>query len=143
MAAFSDSSQEKLATCHPKLIELFNTIVLDYDCTVIQGYRSVSEQHKLFSDGKSKVKYGKHNEYPSHAVDVAPYIKGRGIPWPAPGSETYIKDLNQFYHFVGYAMATAKKLGISIRSGADWDRDHNIADQSFNDLPHFEIYTLN
>jgi peptidoglycan L-alanyl-D-glutamate endopeptidase CwlK len=139
MPAFSMTSVERLSTCHPLLQQLFYAVILEYDCTIIQGYRSHEEQIVLYNQGKTKVRTSKHNEMPSRAVDVAPYLPGRGIPWPIPKSPSYIKDLNQFYHFAGYVEALAKELHLNLRWGGDWDRDHNITDQSFNDLVHFEI----
>ena len=74
MPSFGKSSQEKLNTCDPRLIELFERVVEDFDCTVLQGYRDEVDQNRLFEEGFSKLKYpkGKHNQYPSLAVDVAP-----------------------------------------------------------------------
>ena len=35
-------------------------------------------------------------------------------------------------------LGVAAAEGIKIRWGGDWDRDNDLADQSFNDLVHFE-----
>jgi len=139
MPGFSKSSKNKLSTCHPKLQDLMNRVIKTYDCTIIQGHRSEKEQLVMYNMGRSKVKYGKHNENPSMAVDVAPYVNG-GIPWPDRDDPSFIKDLAQFYHFAGYVLGTAESMGITIRWGGDWDRDFYLGDQSFDDLPHFEIY---
>jgi len=63
------------------------------------------------------------------AVDVAPYIKGKGIVW----------DKEQGYHFAGFVLGIASILNIKIRCGADWDSDKDIHDQTFDDLCHFEL----
>ncbi len=139
MPQFSVNSIERLKSCHHSLQQLFFAVILDYDCTVIEGYRSPQRQLELFNKKLSKVKYGKHNQVPSMAVDVAPYLPGRGIPWPAYGSDTYHKDINQFYHFAGFVEARARELNLNLRYGGDWDRDHNLSDQTFDDLVHFEI----
>lgn len=139
MPTFSITSQAKLRTCHPLLQQLLNAVVLQYDCTIIEGYRSHQRQMLLYSEGKTKVTVSKHNTDPSNAIDVAPYIVGRGIPWPKHGTNSYIKDLNQFYHFAGFVEAKAKEMNINIRWGGDWDRDHDLADQHFDDLVHFEL----
>ena len=60
------------------------------------------------------------------AVDVVPYP----IDW---------KDRARFYHFVGFVRGIASQKGIKIRTGADWDGDHLFNDQTFHDLPHFEL----
>ncbi|MDA9231172.1 M15 family metallopeptidase [Rickettsiales bacterium] len=130
MPKFSNRSKDKLITCHPKLQELFNIVIKNYDCTIIEGRRSNERQEELFHQGKSKLKAGKskHNQAPSLAVDVAPYP----INW---------NDRIKFYHFVGYVKATADQLKIKIRCGADWDNDNDLHDQTFFDLPHFELIT--
>lgn len=137
MPSFGTKSLYQLSTCDERLQRVFNEVIRTYDCTVIQGYRSPQEQAEKFAQGRSRVRLGKHNVSPSMAVDVAPWIEGRGIPWPK--EETTIKDWMQFAHFVGYVMATAERMGIRLRSGLDWDRDFNLNDQTFDDAPHFEL----
>lgn len=128
MPSFGKSSKSRLATCHPKLQELFNEVVKNYDCSILQGTRTKEEQDEFFSTGRSKVQYpnSKHNKTPSMAVDVAPYP----IDW---------NNTNRFYHFAGYVNGVADSMGITIRFGGDWDSDKDFSDQTFNDLPHFEI----
>ena len=36
-------------------------------------------------------------------------------------------------------MGVASQMGIKIRWGGDWDRDTDLSDNRFNDLPHFEL----
>lgn len=139
MPSFSQKSMDQLTTCDYRLQRLFLDVVREFDCTVIQGHRSIQEQEHLFQTGKSKVRRGKHNESPSLAVDVAPWVAGRGIPWPHPQTPTYVKDLALFYYFAGYVMSRAAEQGILIRFGGDWDRDNNLIDQTFDDLVHFEL----
>lgn len=129
----------QLTTCDHRLQNLMLRVVQTYDCSIIQGHRPEAEQLERYNSGASKVKFGNHCYSPSKAVDAGPWLPGRGIPWPQVGSETYIKDLAQFYHFAGYVQAVAAEMGINIRWGGDWDRDHDLADQSFDDLVHFEL----
>lgn len=153
MPSFSRKSMDALDTCDHRLQRLFFDVISRYDCSVLEGFRTPERQKQLFEQKRTKVLHSKHNKSPSMAVDVAPYLPGRGIPWPQvptwfkhlPPEQRgeigrYIKDLNQFYHFVGYVLGIADYTGVPLRSGADWDRDHDISDQSFNDLVHFEIY---
>ena len=79
----------------------------------------------LVEQGKSKTMNSKH--LTGKAVDVAPYP----IDW---------NDRERFTYFAGYVMGIAAKMGIKLRWGGDWDRDHNLKENSFDDLPHFEIY---
>ena len=131
MYKFSDISRNRLKTCDILLQQLFEYIIIKYDCSIICGYRGKTEQNRAFKEGKSKKKYpeSKHNTFPSRAVDVAPYIAGKGISW----------DKDQCYYFAGYVKGIADSLNIPIRCGADWDKDNDINNQIFNDLVHFEI----
>jgi peptidoglycan L-alanyl-D-glutamate endopeptidase CwlK len=127
MPQFSKSSLEKLSTCHIDLHRLFNEVIKHYECTILEGHRSDEDQLKAFNAGKSKIKSGgKHNHLPSLAIDVAP----DPLDW---------KDKEKFYHFIGFVKATAIHLGIKIRCGGDWDGDNDLKDQTFFDLPHFEL----
>ena len=128
MPRFSKISSVRLETCDSRLQTLFNEIIKTYDCRVLCGYRGQEEQERAYREGRSKAKFGqsKHNAYPSKAVDVAPYP----IDW---------NDREYFAHFAGYVKATADRLGLNIRWGGDWDRDGKSTDESFSDMPHFEL----
>jgi peptidoglycan LD-endopeptidase CwlK len=127
MPNFSASSLDKLKTCHPDLQKIFNEVIKHYDCTIIQGARSAEEQAELFRQGKSKIAAGgKHNSTPSMAVDVAPCP----INWG---------DKMAFYHFAGFVLGVAAAFNINVRWGGDWDGDRNLKNQTFFDLPHFEL----
>jgi len=139
---FSPRSQERLATCHPLLIELMNEVVISRDCTILEGHRNEAEQNRLYDLGKSKVRWphGRHNSLPSRAVDVAPYFpEAPHVRWPDPKSPHYVRELGQWYLFIGYVQRTAEEMGTAIRCGADWDGDHLVTDQTFHDLPHIEL----
>lgn len=126
---FSDSSKEKLATCHPDLQRLFNEVIKHYDCTIICGHRGKSEQNEAFMRGFSKLQFpdSKHNSFPSMAIDVLPY------PF------TNWNDKLKFVHFAGYVLATADQLGIKIRCGIDFNEDLKFNNDSLFDGPHFEL----
>jgi len=128
MPSFGKKSQERLNTCDPRLVELFEIVVEDFDCTVIEGYRDKEAQNRAFDEGKSKLKFpkGNHNKYPSLAVDVAPYP----IDW---------EDRDRFHYFAGFVKGIASQLGLEIRWGGDWDSDTQTRDNNFDDLPHFEV----
>ena len=129
MPEFGRRSQNRLRTCHPLLRLLMETVVEDRDCTILDGHRGQTAQDRLFAEGRSKVQFpnSKHNAYPSKAVDAA--------PWPLPDWE----DRDAFVRFGGYVEARADALGIRIRWGGDWDGDGSMADQTFDDLVHFEL----
>ena len=128
MPRFGTRSKSRLHTCDGRLIELFNKVVKEFDCTVIEGHRGKDAQNKAYNKGNSKLKFphGKHNKSPSVAVDVAPYP----IDW---------KDRDRFHYFGGYVLGIAKSLGLNIRWGGDWNQDTQTKDNKFDDLVHFEI----
>lgn len=99
-----------------------------FECTVLEGHRGQEAQEEAVRTGRSKVSYpnGKHNSLPSKAVDVAPYP----IDW---------KDEKRFCYFAGVVVEKARAMGITLRWGGDWNRNTDLKDQSFHDLPHFEI----
>ena len=128
MPKFGKRSRERLNTCNKKLQRVFNEVIKHVDCSVLEGYRDKDRQNKLFEENKTKVKYpnGRHNSYPSNAVDVTPYP----VDW---------KDRERQTLFAGFVIGTAKQMGINIRWGGDWDQDFEVADNRFDDFPHFEI----
>ena len=128
MPSFGKSSQDKLATCDPRLQKVFNEVIKYFDCTVIEGHRGEEAQNKAFAEGKSKLKYpqSKHNKIPSLAADVLPYP----IDW---------NDTNRMRYFAGFVVGIAATMGIKLRWGGDWNQNTELKDNSFNDLPHFEL----
>lgn len=128
MPSFSKQSLDRLNTCHPELVLLFTEVVKHFNCTVAQGHRGQEEQDKAYAEGKSQLKWpnGNHNASPSNAVDVYPY-------------PVDFKDRERMVYFAGYVKGIAQMMGIPIRWGNDWDRDTEVNDNNFDDLPHFEI----
>ena len=128
MSKFRKSSQARLEPAHPNLQEIFNEVVKKIDCSVLEGYRGKEKQDKYFNQGKSKVKYpnGRHNKLPSLAVDVTPYP----VDWNDRERQTL---------FAGYVLGVASQMGYNLRWGGDWDNDFAVADNRFDDFPHFEI----
>lgn len=132
MAAFSKKSLDRLNSCHPDLITIFNEMIRYFDCTILEGHRGREAQEKAFSEGKSKVHYpfGKHNAFPSMAVDATPY------PVNLDNKEAHI-------YFGGFVMALAAllyeegKITHKLRWGGDWNQDNNPKDGW--DFVHFEL----
>ena len=132
MPKFSKSSKAKLETCDIRLQNIFNEVVKTWDCTIVCGHRNKEDQNAAYNKGHSKLRFpaSKHNKKPSKAIDAAPYYANVGIDW---------NDLGGFYMFAGYVMRVAKEQGVLLRYGGDWNGNRRTADQTFNDLPHFEI----
>ena len=141
MPTFGAASRAALATCHPDLIQVAEAAIRIYDFSVLQGHRSVADQQRLYKQGRTTpgsivtnidgvIRKGKHNFYPSRAFDLAPYP----LDW---------SDHESFLVLGGIVMAVAFQLGVALRWGYDWDRDWNLVprdpDESFTDLPHFEV----
>lgn len=128
MPQFSKLSRAKLSTCHPDLQLLFNEIIKFFDCRIMEGHRDEQAQEQAFRDGKSDKRWpdGRHNSFPSMAVDVYP------LPIDFTNTEA-------FYYFAGFVKGYAQKMGIKIRYGGDWDSDNDLKDQKLFDLVHFEI----
>lgn len=130
MYRFGRKSRELLDTCHHDLQAVCERVIRVYDFSVIEGHRNNERQAELFRQGKSKLGPGKskHNLSPSLAVDVVPYP----IDW---------SDTERFFLLAGMMFQAAADLGIKLRWGGDWDGDWQHTDQSFHDLPHFELVT--
>lgn len=128
MYRFSKRSQTNLHECHEDLQRLFYEVINHYDCAIIKGHRGRQEQNEAYASGRSKLKFpeSKHNKKPSLAVDAVPYP----IDW---------MDMDRFYYFGGFVKGIAAAMGIKIRWGGDWDGDNSFRDQTFHDLPHFEL----
>lgn len=133
MPVFSQTSKQRLATCHPRLRLVFDEVIKHRDCTVLCGERSEAEQEQAFRDGASKLRWpnSKHNRKPGdspgvRAVDVAPYP----INW---------KDKEAFTHFAGFVLGVGAALGVKLRWGGDWAMDGTPLNDKFYDGPHFEL----
>lgn len=128
MPEFSKSSKEHLASAHPDLQKLFNEVIKVHDCTVIYGHRTEEEQEEQFRQGNTKLHFPKslHNKLPSLAVDVVPFP----IDW---------NNRERFVFFAGIVKGISSQLGINVRWGGDWDNDNELRDQTWMDLPHFEL----
>lgn len=138
MPAFSQIGMARLGTCDERLQRVFKKVVQTVDCSILCGHRGKAEQDAAVAAGNSQTPWptSKHNSYPSKAVDVAPYP----VKWGSEGSaEQRRKDIARFYLFAGYVKAVADSMGINVRWGGDWDGDIDFNDQSFDDLPHFEL----
>jgi len=133
MYKYSKKSSDRLSTCHPDLQKIFNEAIKHMDITILEGVRSKERQEELVRTGKSKTLDSRHlkqDDGYSHAVDASPYP----INW---SDEKH--NMNRWYMFVGFIKGLAAKMDIDIRCGGDWDGDGTTSDQTFHDLPHFEI----
>lgn len=146
MYKFGKTSQSRLDTCHNDLQIILNEVIKFYDVSVLEGLRSTKKQQQYFTDGKSKLdginKLSKHQDHGdgiSYAVDIMPYLKGENAFSDSKA------DINRFYYLAGIMLGVSNmllaqgKISHRLRWGGDWDSDHSFKDQTFNDLPHFEL----
>jgi peptidoglycan LD-endopeptidase CwlK len=128
MYKFGKKSLESLSTVDWKLEALCNLVIQKVDFSVIEGHRSVLHQKELYDQGYSQIdgvtKKGKHNQFPSQAIDVLPYKKGVN-----PFDGTDASEL-MFWRLLWEFKRASKELGVPITLGAFW---------SFKDFSHIEL----
>lgn len=141
---FSKKSLQMLSTCHEDLQLLAQESIKRsaVDFSIVEGHRSIERQRLLYEAGKSKIdgttKKGKHNSYPSMAFDMCPYVRGK-----ASWRECYLCYVGGVIMAIGNQLLAEKKTTHQLRWGGNWDGDGEIiTDQSFIDLPHFELYNV-
>jgi len=132
MPTFSTLSQQRLATCDPRLQEILNEAIKHVDFTVMCGHRGQEEQDEAVRLGRSTKRWpnSTHNSTPSRAVDVAPWLPDVKIDW---------NDTAAFARLFGYIQRIADEKGIKIRWGGDWNGNFRTKDERFVDMPHIEI----
>lgn len=145
MPEFSARSREHLRGVHPALVAVHQFVIQHYDHSVDDGLRTVEEQERFVARGVSKTMHSKHLPQPdgwAHATDSRPYPHGN---WQLiEKSIDAVKKIDptlavfRFYHFQGFFAGVAAHMQVPLRQGIDWDRDRDVGDQSFIDLPHNE-----
>lgn len=130
MAQFSAISLQRLHQAHPLLQQLMLEAIKQYDFMICDSMRDRAAQEKAFKAGTSQVHFGDsaHNWAPAIAVDVAPYP----IDWDDKKRFTTLQ--------MEIILPTARKLGIPIRQGIDWNMNGNLTDDKWDDLPHVELH---
>lgn len=139
-------SRKKLSTCHMDLQMIFELAITrtKVDFGISEGYRSLERQKKLFDEGKSKIdgihKKGKHNYYPSLAVDIFTYHPNLNTRRKLAYDKTHLAYLAGIINSCAEELFDKGLINHRIRWGANWDSDGVIDyDQSFDDFPHFEL----
>ena len=130
MPKFGAKSRERLSTCDERLQDIASEVIKHVDCTVLCGHRNEKDQNSAVAKGHSKATYpnGRHNAYPSLAIDISPYP----VDW---------EDYERFTLFAGFFLGIAKMMypDVKVIWGNDWDGDFDTKDTNFRDYPHFEI----
>lgn len=156
---FSQNSRNELIGVHPKLVCTVEYAIgiSEQDFGVHDGIRNAAEQHALYKRGVSqKSGYGnsismhqKQEDGYGHAVDLVPYVPGKGLVW----------DWDLIYPIARAMQIAAIETGLKIRWGGCWgytaindlsgDPENWVQDyvrrkmkagkRAFNDGPHYEI----
>jgi len=118
----------KLNDADNRLIQLVDEVLKHIDIGIYESHRTIERQNKLFKKGLSQIdgitQKGKHNYYPSLAIDCFPYIKGHDS---FDGSD---KSELMFYRMYWHFYRASLKLNIPIQWGGLW---------SFRDMPHIQL----
>lgn len=120
------TSMGRLRGVHPEMIRLLTEAIKDcpVQFQVVEGLRTKQRQIELYAQGRAtpgpivtwtlNSKHIKQVDGFGHAVDICPYKDGVFL-W---------NDVVGFEKIFNHVNSVAKKLGIAVRSGADWD--HNL-----------------
>ena len=153
MPTFSEKSKKLLDTCDSRIKLICNDAIQYVDFAIITGHRTQEEQDALYPKyTKLKWPNGKHNKFPSMAIDIAPYIPPYGVIFGNPNEIEKMRQINgvseaeakqfvikSYARLIGIIEGVAYKHQIKIRVGIDWDGDFDMLDQKFHDLGHWEI----
>ena len=119
----SKASLDKLQGVHPKLVNVVKRAIelTKQDFKVLEGVRTPERQKELYAQGRTKpgpkvtwTLTSNHFVNPKtghgHAVDLVPYP----VDW---------ETLSKFDAIQKAMFAAAKELGVTIRWGANWNRN--------------------
>lgn len=124
------SKLNHLTEAHPDLSKLFAEVAKHVAIQVLDSKRGEAAQMLAVHTGRSKVTFGNsaHNYVPSIAVDVVPLP----LDWSTPAPFIRLAQ--------DWVLPLAKKMGIPIRWGGDWNMNGKTTDETFIDLPHYELH---
>jgi hypothetical protein len=114
------------------LQQVLTAAIADFDFVVVEGHRGKEAQNAAYAKGNSQLPWpkGNHNALPSRAADLAPYP----VDW-GEGEKPHLR----FAFMMGVIHAHARRLGIKVRFGMDWNRNLDMRDEHFLDYGHVEL----
>jgi peptidoglycan L-alanyl-D-glutamate endopeptidase CwlK len=123
-------SSRRLVKAHPLLQELFEEVAKKVEIKILESQRGEADQELAVKLGRSKAHFGQsaHNWTPAIALDVVP------LPIDWKNTKAFVA-LGQ-----KVILPLAKKLKIPVRWGADWNMNSKLSDESFVDMPHWELH---
>jgi len=127
-------NEAKLKGVNEKLAGVVKAVATLQDIIVTEGVRTKERQAELYAQGRTKpgqkVTWTLNSKHiTGDAVDVCPYVDGK-INW---------NDQIGFVALGKAIMEEAKKQGVSLRWGYDWDGDGVLLEKGEYDGPHFEL----
>ena len=158
MIVLSEKSRRKLEGLDPRLVsvvrEAARTAGPELDFTVLEGVRSKEQMMVNYGKGRTAAQLAKHGIPASYARPkeakvtwlnnpfasnhrVMPDGFGKAVdlaPWPIDWN-----DGKRFQALAEHMLATAKRMGVRIRWGRDWDMDGRYEEKGETDGPHFEL----
>lgn len=139
MYNFGAKSIQNLVGVHPQLVSVVQAVmhmqVMDF--SVNEGVRTRERQTLLVAQGKSKTMDSKHLVQADgfgHAVDLYPYPVNMPLVHKGDAREIF-----RFGQLCGLMLSEAKRQGVLLVNGADWDSDGQTLDHTFFDAPHFQL----
>lgn len=132
-SGFDAEDLARLERLHPLLKQLFMEGRKQIAFTIRDTNRGRADQEKAFNEHKSTVHFGDsaHNWSPSLAADIYPVP----VNFKDPAYAKLFVPLQ-----IGILKPLAAKLNIPIRQGIDWNRNGNLTDDKWDDLPHVELF---
>ncbi len=139
MPSFGSKSRLRLISCHADVQIIMNRVIQQFDCSILEGYRSNELQAQYFRDKLSKKRAGTslHNRTPSMAWHALPWFDTKPhVDW---------KHTSSMYHLAGYIRGVAAEMLLAgeithaVRYGGDWDRDFDVRERQWQDLAHYEL----
>lgn len=161
---FGAASEARLLGLHPDLVAVLRDAIKtsEIDFTIIEGLRSDEQCYINWGKGRTAAdckavgistryaqpkankvtwlkrplssNHRKSSDGMGHAVDIYPYPVSLVLGNKKP------KDYEPLFDKLAKAMfASAKRLNIKIRWGADWDLDNMPRERGETDNPHFEL----
>jgi peptidoglycan LD-endopeptidase CwlK len=143
---FGNTSKQRLSTCEDYLQKVLNKAISlsKIDFGVAQGQRTVDEQRQYFKEKKSKVNPDAYTKEQLplkafHIVDEV-YNKSGAVDIFAYVNNKATWDEKHLCYIAGIIMTVDAQMENKLVWGGNWDGDGEIIyDQSFVDLPHFQV----
>lgn len=146
---FSTHSLHNRSQMHPHMRAVADELIKHVDFSIDEAWRGDTAQQAAFDSGASRAKPGqsKHNTVDEKGQPCAEAAHFVPFPRPAaPKSEDPVerakevaREWREYAYFAGAVNLCAAMVGVKLRWGGDWNDNWRTADNTFNDLQHFEL----